>query len=243
MLDRRVVPGFLAAVGGVLVAVGALVAGVPVLAPVAAACGVAAGVSTVRLARHLAAVERQLAGSTEVARVLASLPAAKEVRSLVDPETGLPDGRFFSLAVETRVASGRRRLSPVTVVLLQVDPGPRSLGGNRRHDAIRTAASAAKKTLRHSDVACRIGEAELGLVLEDTTEAGGVWAAERLQAALSPDLVGVRRLAAGVATYPTHALRAEEVTAAARAALTRACTLRAGPGLGRVEVAQPDFAQ
>jgi diguanylate cyclase (GGDEF)-like protein len=242
MVDRRAVPGLLAAVGGVLVAVGALVGGVPLLAPVAAACGVAAGAATLRLVRHLAAAERQLAGSTEVARVLASLPVAKEVRSLVDRETGLPDGRFFSLAVETAVASGRRRLSPVTVVLLQVDPGPRSLGGNRRHDAIRAAAAAAKSTLRGSDVACRIGEAELGLVLADTTEEGGVWAAGRLQAALSPETVGVRRLAAGVATYPTHALRTEEVVAAARAALTRACTLWAGPGLGRVEVAQPDFA-
>ena len=242
MVDRRVVPGLLSAFGGVLVAVGAVIAGVPLLAPFAAACGVAAGVCTLRLARHLASAERKLAGSTELARVLTALPVAKEVRSLLDRETGLPDGRFFSLAVETSVASGRRRLSPVTVVLLQVDPGPRSLGTHRRHDAIRAVAAAAKTTLRDSDMACRIGEAELGLVLEDTTEDGGVGAAERLQAALSPDAVAVRRLAAGVATYPTHALRAEEVMAAARGALTRACTVAAGPGLGRVEVAQPDFA-
>ena len=52
----------------------------------------------------------------------------------------------------------------------------------------------------------------------------------------------VRRLAAGVASYPTHGLQADEVLARAQAALTRACAAEAGRGLGQVEVAQPDPA-
>ncbi|MDP9070468.1 MAG: diguanylate cyclase, partial [Actinomycetota bacterium] len=173
---------------------------------------------------------------------LLDLPAGPEPRTLIDHETGLPDGRFFDLAVEGRVAAGRRRLWPVTVVLIEVGPGPQSQVGRRRSEALAAFARLLRQTLREADIACRTGDTTFGLVLEDTNEEGGVWTAERVQIALSPDLSNIRRLAAGVASYPTHGLRADEITAGAQGALTRACTMEPGAGLGRVEVAQHDFA-
>jgi diguanylate cyclase (GGDEF)-like protein len=218
----------------------AAVLAAPLLSVLAGACALAAGTWTVLLLSRVRKAEREAAGSAALARALDGTPGP--ARGLIDHDTGLPDGRFFALTVDNRVAAGRRRLWPVTVVLLQLDAGPRSLGHLHRQEALRAFALAVRQTLRDADVACRTGETSFGLVLDDTSEEGGVWAAERLQLALAPDTATIRRLAAGVASYPNHGLRSEEVTAAAHAALTRACTLGGGRALGRVEVAQPDFA-
>ena len=86
-------------------------------------------------------------------------------------------------------------------------------------------------------------------MVEDTSEEGGVWTAERLQIALARGSASrggspgpVRRLAAGVAAYPSHGLAAEEILARARGALARACRAESGSGLGQVEVARADLS-
>ena len=65
---------------------------------------------------------------------------------------------------------------------------------------------------------------------------------QRLQAATSHHKALVSRLAAGVASYPTHGLLSDDVLGRAQAALTRACASAQGHGLGQVEVAQADMA-
>ena len=241
MVDRRALPGLLAGVVGLLFGVAAAVLDLAVLAIGSAVAAVAAAAAVVLVVRLLRRSEGAAAGAADLARLL-ELPPGEDGRSLIDHETGLPDGRFFDLAVEGRVAAGRRRLWPVTVVLLEVGPGPQAQVGRHRSEALSSFARLLRQTLREADIACRTGDTTFGLVLEDTNEEGGVWTAERVQIALSPDLSKIRRLAAGVASYPTHGLRADEITAGAQGALTRACTMEPGAGLGRVEVAQPDFA-
>ena len=85
-------------------------------------------------------------------------------------------------------------------------------------------------------VAAAIGDNRFGVILEDTSEAGGVWAAERLRTALARKGDSLLRLAAGVAAYPTHALEGDEVLSRARRALDSARS----SGSGRVEVASVD---
>ena len=51
----------------------------------------------------------------------------------------------------------------------------------------------------------------------------------------------ITRLSAGVASYPTHAMRADEILRQARAALARACAAEPDHGLGPVEVAKADI--
>src|SRR5205823_6995229 len=43
---------------------------------------------------------------------------------LIDPDTGLPDHRFFELALDGRVAAARRHLWPVTLVLVEIELAP-----------------------------------------------------------------------------------------------------------------------
>jgi diguanylate cyclase (GGDEF)-like protein len=221
--------------------VAAAVTNIPGLAVVAAACALVAGGACVVLLRRLQDSERELAGANALMKLVdLPAPAREEARSLVDGETTLPDRHFFDLAVDGRVAAARRHLWPVAVVLLEI--GLEDADARHRRDAVVSFTALMRRTLREADVACRLGPTTFGLVLEDTSEEGGVWTAERLQIALARDPARIKTLAAGVASYPTHGLRADEVLARAREALQRACMTDPGRGLGQVEVAQADLA-
>src|SRR5207248_4594641 len=126
---------------------------------------------------------------------------------------------YFDLTFEHRIAAARRQLQPVTLLLFAVDGGGEDAG---RQEALAEFAATLRQTLRESDTVCRIGPDTFAVILEDTSEAGGVWAAERLRTALVRQGESLLRLSAGVAAYPTHALEADEVLARARAALVAA---------------------
>ena len=243
MVDRRVLPGLAAGLAGLASGVGAFVLDVPELAVVAAACSLLAGATAVHQVRALREAERDAAGSEALARLL-DLPRGPrgQTRELLDPETGLPDTPFFNLALEGRVAAARRHLWPVTVLLIEVGLSSDCQSGRAHADAVVGFADLLRSTLREADIVCRTGPGRFGVLLDDTGEEGGVWTAERIQIAASHDVSKVRRMAAGVATYPTHGLEAGEVLTRAEAALARACASPAGRGLGHVEVALPDFA-
>ena len=92
-------------------------------------------------------------------------------------------------------------------------------------------------TLRESDAACRIGPSMASAILEDTAEAGAVWAAERIRGTLHQSELGdMITISAGVACYPTHALSALELMDRAQRALDHARS----QGHDRLEVASSD---
>jgi diguanylate cyclase (GGDEF)-like protein len=243
MVDRRALLGLLSGLAGLAFGVGATVLDRPALGVAAAACCLTTTIAALLLLQRAQDAERRVAGAAAVVKLL-DLPdaAREEAPSLIDDETRLPDDRFFDLAVEGRVAAARRHLWPVTIVLLELTVAADSRGARAHAEAVAAFSELMRRTLRESDIACRVGPLSFGLVLEDTAEEGGVWTAERLQIALAQDVSHVRRVAAGVASYPTHGLAADEVLARAQAALTRACAAEAGRGLGHVEVAQADLA-
>lgn len=161
--------------------------------------------------------------------------------SVVDKVTELPDGRFFEVAVDGRVAAARRHLWPVSLVLIEVGFDPETSSQAVRDQSLASFANVMRQTLREADIACRLSENVFGLILEDTSEEGGVWTAERLQIALAHNTTDIRRLVAGVAAYPTHGLFAKDVLVRAEAALQRAASTPPGHGLGQVEVAHVDL--
>ena len=243
MVDRRALPGLTAGLAGLAAGVGALVLELPELAVVAAACALLAGATSVFQVRRLRDAERDAAGSAALARLL-DLPRSTRNDScdLLDAETGLPGLPFFNLALEGRVAAARRHLWPVTVLLVEIGLAPGCESGRAQSEAITGFADLLRRTLREADIACRTSTTRFAVVLDDTSEEGGVWTAERIQVAVSRDVSKIRRMAAGVASYPTHGLEAGAVLTGAQAALARASARPAGRGLGQVEVALPDFA-
>jgi len=257
-------PRLLVAVTGGLTALAAGATGiatsVPALAVVAGAAGVIAAVAGVALGAESRRRGDQL-GLTEdelrsTRRELASINAALQEESsrraaeaeLGPPEvvpernerafdnaTGLYDERYFAVLVQQHVAAARRSLRPVSVVIFEID----SMGEadvDTRHQALGVVGDVVRRTLRESDAACRLGDLMVGAILEDTPEAGAVWAAERVRGTLLASPIGdALTLSAGVACYPTHALGAAELVHQASCALDEARSR----GRDRVELA-PD---
>ncbi|MFN0092512.1 MAG: GGDEF domain-containing protein [Acidimicrobiales bacterium] len=153
--------------------------------------------------------------------------------TLVDADTGLFSETYFKVALDARIAAARRRLRPVSVILLEVvsDVAAASPGLGDPQSITR----AIRATLREADTAARLADGRYALVLEDTPENGAIWTVERLRSELvaeRPD----HTVWAGVACYPAHAFDVDEILTQAVAALMAAREWRQD----RIEVATAD---
>jgi diguanylate cyclase (GGDEF)-like protein len=248
-MDRRALLGLLPAAAGLVLGGAAVAVGSALLGVVAAACALAAAAAcltvavrlgdhdktTEQLRREILKLEDALLAEREAFESAALLvePADVPPGDVRDADTGLLGEQYFELALEHRIAAARRQLQPVALLLLALDADGTE---EYRQDALAEFATTLRETLRESDTVCRIGPDQFGVVLEDTSEAGGVWAAERLRTALIRKGESLVRLSAGVAAYPTHALEANEVLIRA----TRALEAARASGSSRVEVASAD---
>src|SRR5436309_4623550 len=247
-MDRRALLGLLSGAAGLALGAAAVAVGSAWLGVVAASCALVAGAMCLVVAgrlrdhdrdkqhlhRQILQLEDALLAEREAfesATVLAEPADAVAAGAVRDPETGLLGEHYFELALEHRIAAARRQLQPVALLMLTIDAEGTTEQG--RHDVIIAFADILRDTLRESDTVCRIGATSFGVILEDTSEAGGVWAAERLRTALIRQRDALVRLAAGVAAYPTHALESAEVLSRAQRALEAARS----SGSSRVEVA------
>jgi diguanylate cyclase (GGDEF)-like protein len=257
-------PRLLVAVSAGIAALGAGVVGVAadsaVLGVVAGAAGVMAATAGVALGARARQSEDRLASAEEeirrVKRELTSINAAlaEEANRRVaedelgpleapaagpknehafDAATGLYDERYFAVLVQQQVAAARRSLRPVSVVVFEID-GMGQAEQETQAQALGVVGEVLRRTLRESDSACRLGDLMVGAILEDTAEAGAVWAAERVRGTLLSSPVGDSlTLSAGVACYPSHALGATELVQQAARALDEARSR----GRDRVELA------
>jgi len=166
-----------------------------------------------------------------------NLPLAQpQMEASVDTVSGLLGEQHYKVLVQKRVAAARRALQPISLVMFQVD-GLDDASPERCDQAVAALGEVITATLRESDAACRIGPSMASAILEDTAEAGAVWAAERIRGTLHQSELGdVITISAGVACYPTHALSALELMDRAQRALDHARS----QGFDRLEVATAD---
>ena len=217
-MDRRVSPGLVAGVGGLAAGAGAAVLGSPVLA-----C--------------LAGVAALVAGGSAVTSIRARLdPAAGPPATLLDRRTGLPTRAYFALAVHRRTRSARRHVWPVTIAVVEVVYRREHAGGAEAVDAA-TTASVLQRVVRDADEIAVLRPGCFGLVFDDAGEPQAVATIDRLEATLAAEVAGVERLAAGIATYPSTSVDADDLVARAEQALA---TARAAPAGRRVVVASGD---
>lgn len=172
--------------------------------------------------------------AVESAADVADDPASDPMRALF--ESGPPAGstsllppEFLATTLRGRVAVARRALRPLSVICFECfearDGHPME---SLPYDVV---GAFLKRTLREADVSGRSGDAFV-CILEDTGEDGAVWTAERVRRTLLEEGQH-RRFRAGIASYPTHGLDAEELLDKARAALAAARDW----GSDRIEVA------
>ena len=143
---------------------------------------------------------------------------------LHDPDSGLLNQLYFHAALPNRVATARRVLRPISVVVARL--------GSVEH--ARQVAFGLLDTLRESDTACRLDDGGFALILEDTPENGAVWTMERLRRLLTDQGTPVV-MWAGIASYPAHALEPPELLTLAENALADAMQW----SQSRIEVALP----
>jgi diguanylate cyclase (GGDEF)-like protein len=230
----------------------------PVFAVVAGAAGVIAAIAGVGLGARARQSEDRLAQAEdeirEVRREMASINAVLQEEAsrraaedelgpspddlprgeqAFDAATGLYDEKYFAVLVQQQVAAARRSLRPISVIIFEID-SLNEADKETRLQALGVVGDVVRRTLRESDAACRLGDLMVGAILEDTPEAGAVWAAERVRGTLLASPVGdALTLSAGVACYPTHALGAAELVHQASRALEEA----RARGRDRVELA------
>lgn len=176
-----------------------------------------------------AAPRAPAAGETE--------PAGSDTRRrgdlLTDPETGLFSEAYLRVALDSRLASARRHLRPVSVALLEVNEGiPDELTLAAPPERV---ADAIRETVREADIACRLDDGRFAVILEDTPENGAVWTVERIRRNLVSRF-GHHTLWAGVACYPAHAFDSGELMAQVLQALDAAREWKQD----RIEVAAAD---
>jgi diguanylate cyclase (GGDEF)-like protein/PAS domain S-box-containing protein len=164
--------------------------------------------------------------------------------AVTDPLTGAFNRRHFSELGDAELRRAARYGHPTSLAMLDVDhfKAVNDEGGHPAGDAVlRTVADALVRRTKASDLVARLGGDEFAVVLPDCSARDAVRVAERVRSAFvvaaSPASV---TLSAGIATIPDHATVAEELLAAADAALYAA--KRAGRD--RTEVATPgtDYA-
>ncbi|MFN8034625.1 MAG: diguanylate cyclase [Acidimicrobiia bacterium] len=154
----------------------------------------------------------------------------------IDPVSGLLDERFFPVLVYQRVAAARRLLQPVSIVMFEID-SMRDAPQSVRDEGLGVLGDVLRSALRECDTSCRMRSHGAGAVLENTTEAGAVWAVERVRGILLASPVGVNlTISAAVACYPSHALAADELLERA----DRALAVARSRGSDHVEVARLD---
>ena len=97
--------------------------------------------------------------------------------SITDSVTGLPDSRVFTVVLERKIALARRTLKPLSIIYFEVENFD-SFAPYIQEHALRSTSRVIANSVRESDTICGLGHSVLAVVLDDTSEAGAIWAAE-----------------------------------------------------------------
>jgi diguanylate cyclase (GGDEF)-like protein len=179
---------------------------------------------------------------SQAAPVLANLRnlAIAEVRAATDSLTGLPNKRVIGDTLKRMVAQAARTLTPVSLILIDLDHFKNindRLGHPVGDQTLASVGEVLRSALRASDFAGRNGGEEFAVVLPDTDVTGAAVIAEKIRQAISDvtlpssDIVVTASL--GIAVYPDHAATTERLERLADAALYTAKR----SGRNRVEIA------
>jgi diguanylate cyclase (GGDEF)-like protein len=171
--------------------------------------------------------------------------ALAERRAASDALTGLPNRRAADEAIKRMAAQAGRSVSPLSVVLLDLDHFKlvNDVHGHERGDkTLAAVGQILAANVRTSDFAARYGGEEFLLLLPDTDRGGAVEVAEKLRQTIErAEIREVGGLTAsfGIATMPDDAVEPETLIRRADRALYAAKS----HGRNRIEVAAPPGGQ
>ena len=142
-----------------------------------------------------------------------------------DTLTGLYNRRLFEEQFEAAVARSLRADEDLALLIVDLDGLKRinDVSGHVAGDqALGTLADALRATIRATDVACRLGGDEFGIILPGSTAEDAVKVAERAQETLAQIGHGQYSFSGGIARVTAHQSSAENVYRSADLAAYRA---------------------
>jgi diguanylate cyclase (GGDEF)-like protein len=142
-----------------------------------------------------------------------------------DTLTGLYNRRLFEEQFEAAVARSLRAEEDLSLLIVDLDGLKRinDVSGHVAGDqALRTLADALRATIRATDVACRLGGDEFGIILPGSSAEDAVKVAERAQETLAQIGQGQYSFSGGIGRVTPHQSSAENVYRSADLAAYRA---------------------
>ena len=186
----------------------------------------------------LAEVQRRYEVEHDRATKLERSVARLEAMSITDWLTGLKNHGYFWDRLTEEAQRARRYDRPFAVIMADLDDFKKvndEFGHSVGDEVLRSVGEAFSDAVRDSDVACRVGGEEFGVIVPETGAVGAIQAAERIRAAvLAADVgvVGQVSVSLGISVYPFHAMETRDLVDAADRALYEA--KRAGKNRARI---------
>jgi diguanylate cyclase (GGDEF)-like protein len=151
-----------------------------------------------------------------------------EQRSLTDSLTGLYNHRHFHERLREELNRANRSQDATALVLFDIDDLQKvnDIHGYAIGDKVLVGvANVLRATVRGSDVPCRVGGEEFGVILPSCDAGDALGLASRLQAQMSQiqlDEVDGISISVGISQGPDHAMNAKELVTFAEAAMLTA---------------------
>jgi diguanylate cyclase (GGDEF)-like protein len=158
----------------------------------------------------------------------AQVRAALELQAQTDSLTGLYNHRYFHERLRAELNRASRTHDSIAVLMLDIDDFKRvnDVHGHGSGDQVLAALAAALRAIgRTSDVVCRLGGDEFGVIMASCDAGDAIGFARRITDALSEtdfEPAGRLSLSIGVAQGPEHAMNPRELVACAEAAMMAA---------------------
>ena len=157
------------------------------------------------------------ANQVEMAITIANLFENLKKEAVTDSLTELYNRRYFNQALQKELERAQRLQQPFSIVSLDLDY-LKKINDTYGHFfgdlAIRTIADILKKNARSIDVPARLGGEEFSVLLPGVDSSGALIAAERIRAAIEAqelDTIGHITASVGVATFPEHSSKLDEL--------------------------------
>jgi len=182
--------------------------------------------------------KQQLAQSVaeQLGLAVANLKLRETLRnqSIRDPLTGLFNRRYMEETLERELRRAERNHCPLSIVMLDLDrfKGFNDTFGHDTGDVVLAEfGRLLRSSMRSADVVCRYGGEEFVLILPEATAEDSLYRIEQLRLATAQlyvkhreQSIGAPSFSGGIAAFPTHGDKVEDLLRAADTALYRAKT-------------------
>jgi diguanylate cyclase (GGDEF)-like protein len=158
----------------------------------------------------------------------AQIRARLEHQAQTDSLTGLFNHRYFHERLRTELRQASRSQSSVAVLMLDIDDFKLVndvFGHGTGDEVLRDIAEALRSTVRATDVVCRLGGDEFGVIVTSCADDSALALAKRLTDAVGSfdfEPAGRVSLSLGLAQGPEHAMNPRELVTCAEAAMMTA---------------------